>query len=58
MYGVIVLDFRAPFIQTKCSFEIYVNAGFIIRCLHTAVSLTLIREQRIIRMYYCCYYYY
>ena len=39
-----------------CLFEMYVNVVFVIRCLYSAVSLTLVREQRFIRIYY--YYYY
>ena len=34
----------------------YVNVDFVIRCLYSAVSLTLVREQRFIRIIY--YYYY
>ena len=43
-----------------CLFEMYVNVVFVIRCLYSAVSLTLVREQRFIRIiyYYYCYYYY
>ena len=33
-----------------CLFEIYVNVIFVIRCLYSAVSLTLVREQRFIRI--------
>ena len=36
-----------------CLFEMYVNEGFVIRCLYSAVSLTLVREQRPIRIIYC-----
>ena len=56
MYSVTVftaIALRAPFIQTKCLFEIYANVGLRIRCLYSAVSLTLMREQRFIRTYYC-----
>ena len=31
-------------------FEIYVSVVFVIRCLYSAVSLTLVREQRFIRI--------
>ena len=43
-----------------CLFEMYISVVFVIRCLYSAVSLTLIREQRFIRtiFYYCYYYYY
>ena len=34
----------------------YVNVFFVIRCLYSTVSLTLVREQRFIRI--ICYYYY
>ena len=33
-----------------CLFEMYVNVVFVIRCLYRAVSLTLVREQRFIRI--------
>ena len=33
-----------------CLFEIYVNVVFVIRCLYSAVSLTLVKEQRFIRV--------
>ena len=33
-----------------CLFELYVNVVFVIRCLYSAVSLTLVREQRFIRI--------
>ena len=33
-------------------FEMYVNVLFVITCLYTAVSLTLVKEQRFIRMIY------
>ena len=39
-----------------CLFEMSVNVGVFIRCLYSAVSLTLVREQHFIRIYY--YYYY
>ena len=35
----------------------YVNVVFVIRCLYSAVSLTLVREQRFIRIIYYYYYY-
>ena len=38
-----------------CLFEMYVNVVFVIRYLYSAVSLTLVREQRFIRTIY--YYY-
>ena len=31
-------------------FEMYVHVVFVIRCLYSAVSLTLVKEQRFIRM--------
>ena len=31
-------------------FEMYVSVVFVIRCLYSAVSLTLVREQRFIRI--------
>ena len=31
-------------------FEIYVSVVFVIRCLYIAVSLTLVKEQRFIRI--------
>ena len=36
----------------------YVNVVFVIRCLYSAVSLTTVREQRLIRNIYYYYYYY
>ena len=39
-----------------CLFEMYVNVVFLIKCLHSAVSLTLVKEQCFIRIIY--YYYY
>ena len=38
--------------------EMYVNVVFVIRCLYSAVSLTLVKEQRFIRTiyYYLCMY--
>ena len=36
----------------------YVNVVFVIRCLYSAVSLTLVREQRFIRIIYVFIYYY
>ena len=36
----------------SCLFEIYVSVGFAIRCLYSAVSLTLVREQSFIRISY------
>ena len=39
-----------------CLFEMYVNVVFVISCLYSAVSLTLVREQRFVRIIY--YYYY
>ena len=33
-----------------CLFEMYVNVVFVITCLYSAVSLTLVREQCFIRM--------
>ena len=36
----------------------YVNVVFVIRCLYSAVSLTLVIEQRFIRIIYYYYYYY
>ena len=38
-----------------CLFEMCVNMVFVIRCLYSTVSLTLVREQRFIRI--ICYYY-
>ena len=38
-----------------CSFEMYVNVVFAIRCSYSAVTLTLVTEQRLIIMIY--YYY-
>ena len=35
-----------------CLFEMYVNVLFVIRCLYSAVSLTLVKEQRFIRIIY------
>ena len=35
-----------------CLFGMYVNVFFVIRCLYSAVSLTLVREQRFIRVTY------
>ena len=35
----------------------YVNVVFVIRCLYSAVSLTLVREQRFIRIIYHYHYY-
>ena len=33
-----------------CLFEMYVSVVFVIRCLYSAVSLTLMKEQRFIRI--------
>ena len=38
--------------------EMYVNVVFVIRCLYSAVSLTLAKEQRFTRIIYDYYYYY
>ena len=38
-----------------CLFEMYVSVVFVIRCLYSAVSLTLVREQRFTRIIH--YYY-
>ena len=35
----------------------YVNVVFVIGCLYSAVSLTLVKEQRFIRIIYYYYYY-
>ena len=40
-----------------CLFEMFVNVVFVIRCLYSAVSLTLVKEQRFIRIIYYYYYY-
>ena len=32
--------------------EMYVNVVFVVRCLNSAVSLTLVKEQRFIRIMY------
>ena len=37
--------------------EMYVNVVFVIRCLYSVVSLTLVKEQHFIRIIYCYYYY-
>ena len=36
----------------------YANVVFVIRCLYSAVSLTLVKEQRFIRIIIYYYYYY
>ena len=36
----------------------YVNVVFVLICLYSAVSLTLVKEQRFIRILYYYYYYY
>ena len=41
-----------------CLFKMYVNVVFVIRCLYSAVSLTLVKEQRFIRIIYYYYYHY
>ena len=33
-----------------CLFQMYVNVVFVVRCLYIAVSLTLVKEQRLIRI--------
>ena len=33
-----------------CLFEMYVHVFFVIRCLYSAVSLTLVKEQHFIRI--------
>ena len=38
--------------------EIYVNVVFVIICLYSAVSLTLVKEYRFIRIIYYYYYYF
>ena len=35
-----------------CLFEMYVSVVFVIRCLYSAVSLTLVREQPFIKIIY------
>ena len=40
-----------------CLFEMYVHIVFVIRCLYSTVNLTLVREQRIIRLRMIYYYY-
>ena len=40
-----------------CLFEMYVSVVFVIRCLFSAMSLTLVREQRYIRIIYYYHYY-
>ena len=40
-----------------CLFEMYINVVFVIRCLYSTVSLTLVREQHSIRIIYYYYYY-
>ena len=35
---------------TFCLFEMHVGVFFVIRCLYSAVRLTLVREQRFIRI--------
>ena len=38
-----------------CLFEMYVSVFFVIRCLYSTVSLTLVKEQHFIRIiYYFC----
>ena len=43
-----------------CLFKMYVNVVFVIRCLYSAVSLTLVREQLFMYKYIILiiYYYY
>ena len=41
----------------KILFEMYVSVVFVIRCLYSALSLTLVREKRFIRIIYNYYYY-
>ena len=38
--------------------EMYINVVSVIRCLYSAVSLTLVKEQRFIRIIIMYYYYY
>ena len=38
--------------------EMYVNVVFVMQCLYSAVSLTLVKEQRFVRISYYYYYYY
>ena len=40
-----------------CLFEMYADTFFVIRCLYSAVSLTLVKEQGFIRIIYYYYYY-
>ena len=35
-----------------CLFETYASVLFVIRCLYSAVSVTLVREQRFVRTIY------
>ena len=42
----------SPCILRFCLFEMYVNVVFVIRCLYSAVSLTLVKEQHFIRFIY------
>ena len=39
-----------------CLLEMYVNVVFVMRCLYSAVSLTLVREQHLIRIIIIYYY--
>ena len=39
-----------------CLFEMYVNVVFVIRCLYSAASFTLVKEQHFIRIIYHYYY--
>ena len=38
--------------------EMYAKVVFVIRCLYSAVSLTLVKEQHFIKIIYYYYYYY
>ena len=41
-----------------CLFEMYVSVVFVIRCVYSTVSLTLVREQHFIAVIYYYYYYF
>ena len=43
LYGIIIMAIKATIIKVLFA-EMYVNVVFVIRCLYSAVSLTLVKE--------------
>ena len=57
-YGYYLIDDNGRLQNLRfCLFEMYVNVVFVISCLYSTASLTLVREQCFIRIIYYYYYY-